>query len=426
MAKKTQKNIETREQMEPELAASMLYYDQEEFHAFMKFYRAIESDKELAPIGPFASFIKYMNTIFKYAKKQNEELSVNYIMMQLKQCNMSNPDSKSREQFDLWLQEVEIKNSAIIVELAEDLFNKYLWLTFMDKVAYVNKSKIPYDQKLLIRPIKVELSEEAETFIDIQNIMVDGDEERMSYTTGISDLDEYIKPKRSNFMVVAARPGVGKSIFMLQMALENAKRGVKSLFISMEMTPVQIKERIMKWYADNQDVTYKNWEDLEKQSSYAQIMKNLTIVNGAGKSAELILDITEEAVEERGFEIIFIDYLQITRFSNSKDEWDSLRQLTFKLKMLASSKSILMVSCSQVSREASKYGIELSSLFGSSTIENDTDIVLGLESTETGNNLMDDPTANMKIKILKNRQGIVNKNIDQELNRATMKFTTKF
>ena len=85
-----------------------------------------------------------------------------------------------------------------------------------------------------------------------------------------------------------------------------------------------------------------------------------------------------------------------------------------------------MVSCSQVSREASKYGIELSSLFGSSTIENDTDIVLGLESTETGNNLMDDPTANMKIKILKNRQGIVNKNIDQELNRATMKFTTKF
>ena len=152
-------------------------------------------------------------------------------------------------------------------------------------------------------------------------------------------------------------------------------------------------------------------------------MKNLGIAIFGGRSANAVLDDIELSVQEQGYQIVMLDYLQITRYGDM-DEWGSLRKLTFELKQLANKNDILVVSCSQVSRESTNYGLDLTSLFGSSTIENDTDIVLGFEDVET-ENIDDSPEASIDVKILKNRDGISRKTISQTLNRATMKYRSK-
>lgn len=419
----TRKKVDrtTRRSLEPQLAASMLYYDQEQFHAFLELFQEIEGDPELAPVGPFLTFIKYMTKIFKNSAKHGTELSNIEILNQLKQINETEPNEISREQFELWLEGILLEDNDILFELGEDLFYHYYWLCHKDKISSLDKSELPFKDKLNYKPRNIEF-EEKKKILSLDDIILPEEFDGVYYTTGIIDLDEYLQPKNKNFMVAAARPGVGKSIFMLQMALQNAKNGIKSLFVSMEMSDIQIKTRIMKWFG-GEDTEIDNWPHIQQSVEYKQVMKNLGIAIFGGRSANAVLDDIELSVQEQGYQIVMLDYLQITRYGDM-DEWGSLRKLTFELKQLANKNDILVVSCSQVSRESTNYGLDLTSLFGSSTIENDTDIVLGFEDVET-ENIDDSPEASIDVKILKNRDGISRKTISQTLNRATMKYKSK-
>ena len=411
------RNSYQRIALEPELAASMLYYDKEEFNTFYQLWQNIGNDPDLAPSGQFFSFIQYINQIHN-KNNTGKDLSPYEFIVQLKRLNSEEPSQTKQEQFEIWLNDVIARDTPTSFSLSEDLFDRYCWLCFKDKVQEVDKSSVPFSEKLNIRPFRFESGTTGQTFLSLNEVK-EGENGGKIYTTGIPVLDSFVKPQTSNFMVIAARPGVGKSNFMLQQGLSNAMNNVPSLFISLEMTAVQVKNRIMNWYKGRK-VEKHEFKKIEQEPRYQMIENNFKLMTNKTHNGEALLDYMKMSIELFGTEIIFLDYLQLVRF-NTLEEWASLRKLTFELKQFAVKNNVLIVTCSQVLRDSSNYGLELTSLFGSSTIENDADIVIGIEEIGRGNLGSDDEQLAF-LKILKHREGAHNKNIKVLIKYIPLKF----
>lgn len=406
-----------RFKLEPELASSILYYDKEEFSSFYSVWQNIENDQDMAPSGQFHYFIKNIKEI-NDNNKEGREIHPEEYIAKLRQINESEPSRIKREQFDIWLDEVIEKDSPKSFALSEELLDRYCWLCYKDKIDKVDKSDLSFKDKLELRPIRFDTSRIGSSYISISNI-IDNEESNKEYTTGSSIIDDFISPVSTNFMVVAARPGVGKSVFLLQQGLQNASMGIPCLFISLEMTGRQLKKRIMNWYK-GRVVDKSEWAEIEQEEKFKIIDKNFKIIPTESTNGNVILRQMKEAIEEIKAEIIFLDYLQLVRYAGL-DEWGSLRKITFDLKQFAIHNKVLMVSCSQVLRSSNTHGLELESLFGSSTIENDTDIVLGLEAT--GREKQDNSDEQLLyVKILKNREGLGGKKIKMLVKYISMSF----
>lgn len=424
MVRKTRKSKVEREAIEPQLAATMLYYDSIEFDIFLDLFREIESDPELTPTGQFIVFINHLVVIHKTAKNNGREVSHNDVISQIEALNNLEPNEANRARFQIWFENVKSLVGTAAFELSEDLYYHYIWLYNMDKMNLVNNSDLAFEDKLNFKILKPSLplnGGKNSTFLTLDNEEEDEDV-RKRYTTGIDILDNYIEPVDSNFFVIAARPGVGKSVTMLQMGLENALQGIPSLFISLEMTLSQLKSRILNWYKDEY-TPYTKYKEVSKEMRFQKLIKNFIITANKGNNADTIFSIMEEAIEKYGTKIFFLDYLQLVRYTGCT-EWESLRNLTFDLKQFAKKNNVLVVSCTQVSRDSTNYGLELTSLFGSSTIENDSDIVIGLERIER-DNIDDSSEKEINIKVLKNRQGLSGNKLNFDIDYATMKFKSK-
>lgn len=399
--------------LEIELASSILYYDSEELEKFIGIYDSICSDSNIVLDGIFDLFMSYIGKITiedNLPPKERRQKIIDDINMR----NSHNVNILMRDNFSIWFERVnEIE---VPLELSDDILNHLLWESYKNTVDSLDKSDIPFQEKLTLRPkMPKNFDTDGDGLVYLDDIEIKDKNELSQYTTGLEELDKYIKLAKTNFIVIAARPGVGKSLFMLQMSIANAKNGVKSLFVSLEMGKEQINDRILNCYTgeniylehtDEDGILdfqgYKNAiENVRANKQYRQMSSNLQLYVSKASSADAILTKIEEQIDENGYEIIFIDYLQLLRF-NRMDEWASLRALTKELKNLAFRKNVIVVTGSQVSRSSTEKGLYLSDLFGSSSIESDTDLVLGLENLRERRQ---GEKAPINVKILKQREG---------------------
>lgn len=409
------KKITERQKLEPQLAASMLYYDKHEFNSFLKLWRSIENEPELEPSGNFRKFIGYLE---EYNNIAETELTKGAILKYVTQRVDLEPSKLKKNQLLMWMDAVIAEDSPSIFEIGEDLFYHYVWLCYKDSIELIEKQEVPYKEKLLLEPVRVDYTESEGIFSKISQTKT---EEIEAFETGMPFLDDYLKPSKTNFMVIAARPGVGKTTFMLQMALHNASKGIQTLFISLEMTDQQIETKILNWYK-GYNVDPEDYAKVKMEPKFQYLDKHLDLILNKTNNAETILKLAKDAVRKFGTEIIFLDYLQIARY-NDVDEWASLRKLTFNLKKFGTENKVLVVSCSQVDRKSDDYGMTLGSLFGSSSIEADTDIVIGIEAMDSGSLLTEIKKGS--IKILKNRMGLSNVKIDTTIHYNTLMFEAK-
>lgn len=381
--------------LEPQLAASMLYYDIEEFKKFKLLWNQIEDRPEMAPSGNFYKFVNHVSNYLDADENPSRDRMLQYI----KQYNQCDHNAKSRNNFAIWIDQVESFDNPATFELADELFYHYCWLCYKDNLDTIDNMDISFKDKLSYEPIQISTAEAENIF---SNISDDSEFISKSYSTGLDYLDRYIKPSKTHFVVIAARPGVGKSTFMLQQALHNAQKGIKCLFISMEMTHRQLEKRIINWYK-GRDVDPKEYKAIKEEEGFKKIDSNLKLIINKTSNGEQLLKLMKESKKLHGTEIMFLDYLQLIWYNNS-DEWGSIRKATKDLKRFGASENVLVVTCSQVSRDSENYGMSLASLFGGSSIEADTDIVIGIEVKEKGamSNTEDQIGS---IKILKNRDG---------------------
>lgn len=404
------KKIKKLKSLETEFASSILYYDKEELEKFFQIYDLIADDPNTIISGTFDLFVSYMKKVKTFLDTPIERRNSYIDFILTRSNNIAN--SNDRENFQIWFEEVQ--NLDVDLDLSEDILYRFLWEDYKKTIDLTDKSSLPFKDKLSIRP-KIPNNLSNDGILNLSDIDIPDQSNLAVYTTGLEDLDRIVRFTQTNFVVIAARPGVGKSLMMLEMAIANARQGVKTLYLSFEMNEVSLLGRICNSFTRNNikeqhtdeygilnNKSYKKaLQEVLKDRNFKPVLDNLQLSVSKVSSADSVLQKLEDQIKEFKYEAIFIDYLQLLRY-NRLDEWASLRTLTNSLKNLAFRENVLIVTGSQVSRSSTEKGLYLSDLFGSSSIESDTDIVLGLENSEERRQ---GDRALINIKILKNREG---------------------
>ena len=226
--------------------------------------------------------------------------------------------------------------------------------------------------------------------------------------TGFYTLDRmtYGGYNAGNLVILAARPSVGKTAVMLQMARAAATVGKTVNIYSLEMTNTELAQRFL--YATEHITPSQmasadvDWQSFEVASAqYAS--KPIYLSDSLFAEDEIIANITLNNQSGK-CDIVFIDYLGLVMYANSKELLSNqIASFTKRLKKVAKACKIPIVLLCQLNRSSAseKRPPQLYDLRDSGSIEQDADIVLMLErATEN----LDGRDVNMWVR--KNRQGI--------------------
>lgn len=236
-------------------------------------------------------------------------------------------------------------------------------------------------------------------------------------TTGFKDLDNRLAGMQdSNLLILAARPGIGKTSLALNIALNAAaNHKVPVGFFSLEMSKEELVDRLLIGQAD-----IDAWRLKTGRLSDADY-KKLTEAMGTLYEAPIYIDDTPGAsilemrtkarklMVEKKIHLIIVDYLQLAdagrRFDNRVTEVSFISQ---GLKNLARELRIPVLAISQLSRAVEQRGSrkpQLADLRESGAIEQDADVVMFLYHEEESEDLLDQNKRMVKLYIAKHRNG---------------------
>ena len=221
--------------------------------------------------------------------------------------------------------------------------------------------------------------------------------------------------KGGRFYVIGARPGVGKSALMGNMAVHAIRNGHKVLYISLEM---EVRENVTRMIASVSGVSIgkmegKLLEDKEKYAiadSYALMPGDNFRFSTMARTPEAVRKAALTMRAKEGLDIIFVDYLQLLRADGkASNRVEAVGEISRSLKLLAMELGIPVVTAAQLNRSPANAGTEpkLSDLRESGSIEQDADVVMLLHAKEKG--------------VAKNRQGTCGKT-SLTFDGSTMRF----
>ena len=200
--------------------------------------------------------------------------------------------------------------------------------------------------------------------------------------SGFRELDFYTEGfTKGDFVVLAARPSVGKTSLALAMAFNIAKRGHPALIFSLEMDAKQIVSRFLAMNSRSDLLALRtgNVFDTEAASQLAGLP--ILIDDTPGISImELRTKARRASVNDR-LEVIVVDYIQLMRTGGDEENRvQEIGTITRNLKSLARELDCVIIGLSQLSRAAGDAGAEpkLSTLRESGEIEQTADVVLML------------------------------------------------
>jgi replicative DNA helicase len=208
--------------------------------------------------------------------------------------------------------------------------------------------------------------------------------------TGFSKLDTLLGGlNQSDFIILAARPAVGKSSFAIDLARHAAVHENKSVGIfSLEMSDIQIMDRILAMELETSlfalrtgkvgDAIFSKFSNVADRLSRS----NLFIDDTPGQT---IIDIRTKARKlsiERGLDFLVIDYLQLIQGTRKENRVQEVSDISRSLKILARELNIPIIAAAQLSRAVEQRvdkRPQLSDLRESGSIEQDADIVMFLQ-----------------------------------------------
>ncbi|WP_139415333.1 replicative DNA helicase [Chlamydia abortus] len=208
--------------------------------------------------------------------------------------------------------------------------------------------------------------------------------------TGYSSIDEHsIILSKGNFVVIAARPAMGKTAFAIDIALNLVLEQGKAVgFISLEMSPNQIVERIISNLSETSCEQLKRGnfsrDVLSKIESIGTKLKGTHFFICDNKSTDIntLIDQARELRENQGIDALFIDYLQLIGSSKkAENRQNEIADISRQLRKLAVDLQIPIICLSQLSRKVEDRGDKrpmLSDLRDSGQIEQDADVILFL------------------------------------------------
>lgn len=255
--------------------------------------------------------------------------------------------------------------------------------------------------------------------------------------TGLKDLDKMLAGlQRSDLIVVAARPSMGKTALMLNMALDIATKTEQGavLIFSLEMSKEQLVDRLLAAEAGVDAWKLRTGEGLTDQD-----FERLSAGMGSLAEAPIFIDDTSGITvsdlrmkarrlhHQHALSVIMVDYLQLmsggSRFATMANRVQEISEISRSLKILARELNVPVVAASQLSRSVESRSPQipqLADLRESGSIEQDADIVAFLYREEYYNPETDRKNVT-DILIKKHRNGPVG-NIELYFDRIKQRF----
>lgn len=282
--------------------------------------------KELKRLSKKRSLLKINKEILEDINKNNIEDIDIYIEKKIKELKELNEEGQKEETF-----------KDIVIETSDIITKKYL-----EKEKYENK-----------------------------------------YTTGIFDLDEATNGlHQEELTIIGARPGVGKTALALKIAENIAKKGVKVAIISLEMSKVQITQRLISKEArvDSNKIRTGILTESEMQKvaeATATIYELPLFINTRIKNIQDIEIYTRRLKNKENIGLLIIDYIQLLKSQNKLNSREQeVSEITRTLKLLSLELKIPIIGLCQLNRNAARTKPILSDLRESGAIEQDADNVI--------------------------------------------------
>ena len=306
----------------------------------------------------------------------------------------------------------------------------------------------------------VPIQEIVESTVDRMGSMVESDEPVTGLRTGFTDLDEVtagLQP--SDFIILAARPSMGKTALALNIAQNVALRGAgkdeapkRVAFFSLEMSRDQLVQRMICTEADLETGELRPRRKEEKQHALSaegstaeernaaaeerkaaaeetqkqkqQVLDRIWMASDKLAGSSIYIDDTPGlTIQEMrgkarrlkakgGLDLIVIDYLQLMqapdRRTNSENRQHEVSEISRGLKALARELNVPVLALSQLSRSVETRQVKkpmLSDLRESGSLEQDADIVMFLYREDYYKNAGASPVHLTELIIAKHRNG---------------------
>lgn len=254
--------------------------------------------------------------------------------------------------------------------------------------------------------------------------------------TGFIDLNKKLGGfHKSDLILIAARPGMGKTAFALNLVANAAIRSKSSVAVfSLEMSKEQLVQRLL---SSQSNVALNN---ISKGKIADDEWKKLTDAMTVLSSSDIFIDDTpgikvseirskcRKLKMEKGLDMIMIDYLQLMEADGRADNrQQEVSKISRSLKILAKEMNCPVIALSQLSRNTENgkdHMPKLSDLRDSGAIEQDADIVMFIYRDEYYTKMETKKKDLAEIIIAKNRHGEIS-NIELVWIGKIQKFSNK-
>ena len=237
--------------------------------------------------------------------------------------------------------------------------------------------------------------------------------------TGFKDLDSKLSGlQKSDLIILAARPSMGKTSLALDIARQAAvNHKVPVGIFSLEMSSQQLVDRMLSSASSVDSWKLRTGKGLSLENDFSRIRTAMDTLSQApiyiddqpGNNILKMRSVARRLKSEKGLGLLIVDYLQLMVPTNARHNDNLVQQVTEisrSLKHLARELDVPVLALSQLSRAVEARGGKprLSDLRDSGSIEQDADVVMFIHREDKYNENSDRPNI-AEIMIEKHRNG---------------------
>ena len=240
-----------------------------------------------------------------------------------------------------------------------------------------------------VEPISQVLERHQEQLNKIQQENQSGNKDITGVPSGFDALDKITNGfQKSDLIVTAGRPGMGKTAFGLSVLLNAAQAGKTCAFFSLEMSSESLVKRLISAIAHIGQKTLRTGnftsDEIERYIEANNILEKLPIYldDTPAVTVNQIKSKCRKLYNAGTLDIIFVDYLQIMGYGkNLQNREQQISEISRSLKGMAKEFNVPVIALAQVNRNVEKSDNKrprLSDLRESGAIEQDADIIMFL------------------------------------------------
>ena len=331
-------------------------------------------------------------TLKNYFEKEKDEINVPDYLIKITKFSTAKRQTTeySKLIYDLFVKRELIKISENIIDTAK--------LNDLDHdgqsiIENFERSLFDLAEKGSFSSQLVKFDEAMRMTIEMASNAYKNDEGIVGVPTGLTDLDDRLGGlHKSDLLIIAGRPSMGKTALATNIAFNAAKKiqedGRKSTiaFFSLEMSSEQLSTRILAEQSRIKSNDIRRGRISEEQfDKFIETSKNISelplyIDETPAISIAALSNRARRIKRLYGLDMVVVDYIQLMKASNFKDgRVQEISEITQGLKALAKELSVPVLALSQLSRAVESRDDKkplLSDLRESGSIEQDADVVM--------------------------------------------------